>query len=282
MAKHGRHRRTPIGPFPVERSSRSLGGRSPRGWTPFTAPAAPTWSPLEPGDREPDLVVDVRRMLRASRPLDLLLTVSAMLSLVDPRGCDRGDGLPARRSRHAGHDELDVETVLESFVEVDVPESTALLAALAVLAPDAPVRERAAAEVTRRGHELPPWIAGFADARLRRAVVLSHERSDSDNLMVGVGLPPALEWTMSIHVDHALGSVVADGLAVAAPLAVVLDRLRGALDDPETSLDALPLDEARTRISRAVEAGARLVPPVETDDWPRCRPLVEWLVRLPG
>jgi hypothetical protein len=125
-------------------------------------------------------------------------------------------------------------------------------------------------------------VAGLAHAGLHQAVVLSHTRGDSDNVMAAVRLPPVHEFTVSVHIDHALGSVVADGVAVAAPLVEVLDRLRGALDDPDTVLEVLDLATARARVRQAVDAGARIVPPVETDDWPRCRPLVEWVARLPA
>jgi hypothetical protein len=40
------------------------------------------------------------------------------------------------------------------------------------------------------------------------------------------------------------------------------------------------LAEARARISQAIENGARLFPPLETETWPASRPLAKWLLRL--
>ena len=38
--------------------------------------------------------------------------------------------------------------------------------------------------------------------------------------------------------------------------------------------------ESRKRITEAIEAGAITFPPFETESWPACRPLVEWITSL--
>ena len=279
MAKRGRHRRGDGwgGTFPPG-GPRSGRGSSPSGWAPVRG-AVGGPAGLGPTARdEPDLILDIRHLLRVGGPLDLLATVSSMLSLVDPRSFDR---LRLPPPGLGGPDELELETLLQSFLEVRVPEATALLAALAALAPDDRTRAWAAAEVARRGHHLPAWVGGLAHAEVHRAVRVSHVRGDADNVLVGVRLPPAHEITVSVHVDHDEGTVVTDCVVLPAGLVDVVRKLQGAIDDPGTQLDVLDLPDARARITRAVDNGAAAYPPVETDDWPLLRPLVEWVVRLP-
>jgi hypothetical protein len=228
---------------------------------------------------EPDLIVDIRHLLRVGGPLDLLATVSSMLSLVDPRSFDRLRHPPPGLG---GPDELELETLLQSFLEVHVPEATALLAALAALAPDDRARAWATAEVAHRGDHLPAWVGGLAHAEAYRAVLVSHVRGDADNVIVGVRLPPAHEITVSVYVDHDEGTVVTDCVVLPTNLADVVRKLQSAIDDPDTRLDDLDVADARARITRAVDNGAAAYPPVETDDWPLLRPLVEWVARLPA
>jgi len=267
MAKSGRHRRdTGVGGGPTPRT-RPLGLAPP--------PAGPDAGPGE----EPDLVVDVRHLLRVGGPLDLLATVSSMLSIVDPRTVDPFEHL---RPQHDAADalELELETIMQSFLEVDVPESTALLAALAELAPDAETRARSRAEVVRRGDVLPAWVAGLRNAEPYRAVVVSHVRGMAENVIVGVRVPPGYEITVSVYIDHDEGTVVTDCVSLPARLADVVVTLSSVIAELGTRFDDIDLADARGRIIRAVDNGAVAYPPVETEDWPLFRPLVEWVARL--
>lgn len=266
MAKSGRHRReTGVGGAPATRT-RPLG-------------LAPPPSGPDPGlSAEADLVVDVRHLLRVGGPLDLLATVSSMLSIVDPRTVDPFDHL--RPQHDAAADELELETIMQSFLEVDVPESTALLAALAELAPDAETRARARAEVVRRGDVLPAWVAGLRSAEPYRAVLVSHLRGMAENVIVGVRVPPGSEITVSVYIDHDEGTVVTDCVSLPARLADVVVMLSSVIAELRTRFDDIDLADASGRIVRAVDNGAAAYPPVETEDWPLFRPLVEWVARL--
>lgn len=78
-----------------------------------------------------DLLADVRHRLASGEPVDLLAYVSTLLAAVDPRGES-----PFERERADGPEHATLPTLLESFAEVVLPETTALLAALAELGPD--------------------------------------------------------------------------------------------------------------------------------------------------
>jgi hypothetical protein len=268
MAKSGRHRRdTGVGGAPTPRT-RPLG-------------LAPPPAELDPGTcQEPDLVVDVRHLLRVGGPLDLLATVSSMLSIVDPRTVYPFEHLRPQHDAVGAADELELETIMQSFLEVDVPESTALLAALAELAPDAEARARARAEVVRRSDVLPAWVTGLQTAEPYRAVLVSHVRGMAENVILGVRVPPRHEITVSVYIDHDEGTVVTDCVALPARLADVVVTLSSVIAELGTRFDDIDPADARGRITRAVDNGAAAYPPVETEDWPLFRPLVEWVARL--
>src|SRR5439155_17229563 len=64
-------------------------------------------------------------------------------------------------------------------------------------------------------------------------------------------------------------------------LAELVDFMREKLgDDPDTVWNGIDTADARARITDAIEAGAMTVPRFETETWPACRPMVEWLTRL--
>jgi hypothetical protein len=220
----------------------------------------------------------VQRILLVGGPLELLAMVSTMVSLVDPRSF--GPEEQARwASRHGGGDDLQIDGLVDSFVQLDMPETTAVLVALAELVPDERVRIRVRLEVTRRADRLPAWIGDIGRAAAYRAAAVTHVVGDGENVLVGVRLGPVHELTVSVFVDHTLGTVARDAVVVPAAIAEVLATLRAAVDDPDTRYNDIPLADARARITEAVERGARLRPDLETDEWPLCRPLVEWVAR---
>lgn len=55
--------------------------------------------------------------------------------------------------------------------------------------------------------------------------------------------------------------------------------MRAKVDDPDTVCRDLDLADARVRITDAIERAAMTIPAFETDTWPVCRPIVEWVTR---
>ena len=60
----------------------------------------------------------------------------------------------------------------------------------------------------------------------------------------------------------------------------LVEMMRTTADDPDIALTEFDPADARVRITDAIELGAITFPPLETDTWPACRPLVEWAVGL--
>lgn len=294
MAKRGRHPRrggrvTPKGTRP-----------EPSGRTRHLGLAPP------PDESAPDdLMGDVRDALRSGEPLDLLALASTMMSVFDSRLDD-----PFARGPQAGRP--DFEELVMSFLEVRCPETTALLAVLAELVsaegpaswsdgarPGRPARHTVspttvpglgpldAAAIRRavldRGDRLPGWVARLGDAEVTSATEMVHVLGDGDNVIVGLRIPPRHELSVVVYIDHNLGRVVKDAFVVPDSPDGLIRQMRQIVDDPDTEWRDVPLADARALITDAVDSGAMTWPPFETDTWPACRPLVEWVVRLmPG
>lgn len=252
MAKRGRHPHNRRGKDKHKRPTRPGAGRRRR-----------------PGD----LLAEVRRQLTNGEPLDFLAYVSTLLAAVDPRGVS-----PFERDRDRPENAT-LATLTESFAEVVLPETTALLAVLAELGPDELTRARARRALAARPHLLPDWLSRLGEASVNRAVESTHVLGDGDSVLLGAQLP-GYELTVVIYIDHNLGTVVKDAFPVPSPITGVVEWLRDAKDDPDIAFRDVGLADARVRVAQAIEVGAIMFPPFETETWPASRPLTEWLLRL--
>lgn len=224
-------------------------------------------------ERPPDLLADLGEALASGEPLDLLAPASTMLDLVDTR--NRNPFEPQRTGTQA----LDGDELIGSFIEVARQETSALLAALAHLTGADTTRARIRKELARRATPLPAWLEHLDQVEPYRCVEMVHVLGDGDDVMVGVRLPGGHELSIVTYVDHNMGSVVKDGFVVAEPLHDLIDSMRGMSQDPDMVFADLDLADAKARITEAIRIGAMTLPAPETDTWPACRPLVEWVVR---
>jgi hypothetical protein len=260
MARKGRHSRKGGRVTPK--------GTRPRGVSPGFQPLGSVPSP----PREPDMMDTVRRALHAPGPLQLLDLVSTMMALVDPRDAD-----PFARDEPA---RSTIDDLLRPFRGTSRTESTAVLAVIAELTPDPHLRAELRKVVADRGHRLPSWLGGLRDAAVTGAVEMVHVLGDGDDVIVGVEVPPGHEITAVVFIDHNLGSVAKDAFMVPEGLDALVDQMRRLNDDPDTEWRALDLADARAWLVEGIDSGARTLPRLESETWPSCRPLVEWITRL--
>jgi hypothetical protein len=260
MGKRGRHRR---------------GGRV----TPKEARPTPStrFAGQKPSrrDREPNLLTDVRHALADDHPLGLLALVSTLLAVVDPRRRS-----PLELVDEADQGDLSADELVRSFIDVDEPETTALLAVIVEMSPDELLRARVGRALATRSHGSPSWLDRLATTKADRTMEMVHVLGDGDNVMVGVRLPDGFELSVVVYIDHNLGTVVKDAFIVPEPLDDLVRFMRAKSDDPDTRWDDVDSADAKVRITEAIDVGVMTFPPFESDTWPACRPLVEWITRL--
>lgn len=247
------------------RRRQKKGGRTtPKGTRPASLPDGHG----EPA--EPDLMGEIRGRLRSGEPLDLLAELSSLVAAMDPRSRSPFD----RRS-----DQLSLDQLLVTFVDVDRIETSAVLAGLAELGLDDMQRARARRALISRSHPLPAWLVDLGRTGAYRCVEMVHVLGDGDNVMVGLRLPHSHELTLVIYIDHNMGSLVKDAFVLPEPIADVVGLMKRHAA-PDTEWRDLDPADARARITEAVELAAVTFPPLESETWPACRPLVEWAARL--
>ncbi|MBU9763554.1 hypothetical protein FR943_06825 [Mycobacterium sp. TNTM28] len=223
---------------------------------------------------EPDLFTQIRTALVDPDPLHLLSYVSSLLTAVDPRGKTHPFA-PAGE----GPDGPTREELAAMFMDVPTPETTALLSVVAELAGDDELlHARIRRELATRPEAGPHWIRRLAEASAYRAVRMAHVLGDGDNIMIGVRLGDH-ELTLVVYVDHNLGQLVKDAFVVSEPIAVILAQYQTIADEPDLIWEELSLADARAWVDEAIAIGAITYPPIETESWPGCRPLIEWIIR---
>jgi hypothetical protein len=224
---------------------------------------------------EPDLLADVQCALTDPHPLSLLSLVSTLLCVTDSR----------RNHPFARPDDPDLaaltrEELVRTFLDVPIPETSALLAVIAEMAGgDDVLRARIRRELAARPMVEPAWLAQLSETSVYRAVRMSHVLGDGDNIMVGARLPGGHELTCLVYIDHNLGTLVKDGFVVPESIADMVAKFRRVTEDPDTRWDDIGLADTRTWIDAAIELAAITFPPLETETWPACRALVEWITQ---
>ncbi len=222
--------------------------------------------------RDPDLMHDVRRAMASPSPLDLLMLVSAVMAALDPRR--RG---PFERD---DADSLSVTDIVTTMLAVDEPETSAVLSVLSALSEDELTASRIERELATRHHPLPTWLDELRAAQHHRAVEVIHALADGQSVVIGSRLPSGFELTSVCYVDFNLGTVVKDAFVVDDSLDATISSLRAAAGgDPDTEIREIDLAGARARLDQAIQTGAMTFPPLESETWPACRALVEWVTR---
>ena len=203
------------------------------------------------------------------------MLASSVLAVTDSR---RANPLAAA---HGDPDPGDArDQLIASLLEVRRPETSALLTALAALIDDELAARRIAHELAERPHKPPRWLRRLTPLRFERAIEMGHILGDGDNLLLDVVTGTDHHVTVAAYIDHNLGTLVKDAFVVPEPLASLYDRfIELTEDEPDASFTELEPADARAKLTEAIELGAITYPPFETDTWPACRPLIEWVVR---
>jgi hypothetical protein len=216
----------------------------------------------------PPLVTDAQNALREPSPLLLLELASGVIELTTPRPVDSWG--PSRRERPDG------PSLFQTFVTSEWPAMPALALGIATLHPDKHLAMRLRSSVI----DVPrtsPWLMTMGLVDVTDTIVLDDPLGDGENLMLSWRWPDGHAATLVVYVDHNMGSVVKDAFVVPdgwAGVSKAYDRVGGA----DVSYRAIDAADLRARLEEAIRFGERVVPPLETESWPACRPLLEWLL----
>ena len=225
-------------------------------------------SARDPASDQP-IIRDLRRALRGDSPLDLLALISSLLQLTDPRRLSDPDHELPKTS---------LESLVDSFVGTDLAETTAALHVISALVPDDLLRARIRKALGARTQPMPAWVTDLDSAEVTRVELMTHVLGDGDNYLLEVRFAGGERISPIVYVDHNLGTVVKDAFVIPESLDAVVDRYEHLMEEDQ-SIDPHDPSLARAELTQAIENGDKLFPPLESDEWPQCRPLVEWVVR---
>lgn len=219
-----------------------------------------------------ELLQTLRTALRTGKPLDYLAMISGFVAVTDPR--DRDPFVPEEGQAR-------LSDLVDSFIGTPYAETTAALTVIAALSADEVLAARIGAELTGRRHPLPDWLTGLDRARIEPDVwFLTHILGDGDDYLLGVMLPSGDALSALVYVDHNLGGVVKDAFIVPEALEDLAIKTGTLLEDADQSLTRTDPATARAVVEAAISSGSQLYPPLTSDSWPMCRPLVEWMLRM--
>lgn len=198
--------------------------------------------------------------------------VSGLLEVADPRSADPFNPAASRTS---------LDELVESFVGTSYAETTAALSVMQALVPDEVMAARIGRELATRRHPMPTWLSALGQGTAEPDVwFLTHVLGDGDDYLFGARLTSGHSLSALVYVDHNLGTVVKDAFVVSESVGSLAEKVSSTMIDPDQSVTRTDAATARAVVEDAIDHGSRLYPPLESDSWPMCRPLVEWLLRL--
>ena len=229
--------------------------------------------PRETPEETPEgalLVEEVRRALATGHPLDLLGMASLMVEATKP------NPLAAFTRSREQRGTVRLDDLIAGFIDMQIPETTALLAVLAeLLVDDEDRRLECATEIAARHDSLPQWISRLPHLDVYQAVRMTHVLGDGDELLIGARLAGGHELTCVVHIDHLSSSEIKDAFFVPDSIGRVVSVAEETNTDPDTSFVDMSVADARAWIQYGLD---RPLLTLGTDSWPDCRTLVQWLI----
>jgi len=210
-------------------------------------------------------------------PVDLLVSASELIDAVQPAYA--AHGRPSRSDP-----ELALRGLIDDLEHDPAREAAALLVVLTELAPTTRLRELARVVHTGRTHrprdedDLPTWTSRLGEMTVKRCVALEDPLRSDTSLLVEVAIPSAEPFTLGMIVDHAVGTVVVEGIARREAISELVATVAAAAPAGSTSESIAPQD-LRALAEQAIANGAAMSQPVEATLWPGARALWSWVLR---
>lgn len=230
----------------------------------------------ELGPEAQPLIQEIRAALRDEDRLQVLRLVSSIVAALD-----------LADDAHGGPGPL-VE-LADTFMGVDIAETTAVLHVLAALTDDEMLASRIKRVLPARRQPVPDHVRDLVRVTVDDAVYMGEELGDGENVMLSVSWPTGPGATVAVYIDHATGTRVKDAMILDEPIEEMVDTFRELMDEdhrPGGVLEAMDVADARATIEWALRQGEvnDLVDPFvdedeATEDWPLPRPIVQMLLR---
>jgi hypothetical protein len=215
----------------------------------------------------------VREALDSGHPLDFLGLVSMLILATT--------AAPLALESDAEVKPPSLDDLVASFIDLQMPETTALLAALGEMLPaDAPLRARCRQAVTERNDELPGWLVDVNQTAVHRAARMTHALDTGEELVLGVRFAGGQEMTCMVNIDHAKTTPINDAFFVPTSMDTVLAAANSANTDPDMRFSDVSLADARAGLDVALSQPLSMPALRDSDTWPGCRALVQWVSRL--
>lgn len=213
----------------------------------------------------------LRRAIRSDEPLELLALISGLIEATDPRNRNPLDDDAPGPTR---------EELLESFIGTPYAETTGALMVMRSLLLDELTKARINRELAKRCHPMPLWLTRLDDTIAEPSMfLLTHVLNDGQDYLLGVTLPTGEGLSALVYVDANMGTAIKDAFVVPQTLDDLVIETGNLLTGPNASLTRTDPADGRAAVEQAITLSARLWPPVESDTWPMCRPIVEWMLR---
>lgn len=171
--------------------------------------------------------------------------------------------------------------LLQTFIDVDVAETTALLHVVTALSDEEDFRRRGRSALATRRQPMPPQVAGLAEATVGDATVFSD--SQGDNLMIEVVLPKAVRAVLVVYIARDPLPYVKDTFLIGQPLQQVHADYRRILAESAISLDEMLEVLSPAQAGAALTEALTATPVVAVgpdgggEQWPLVRPFVEFV-----
>lgn len=109
---------------------------------------------------------------------------------------------------------MDLPGLVESFVGIDVAQTTAALYVIAALTTDELAATKIRRELPRRHQPVPDQVRDIAELRVASAW-LAHDRlGDGERILLELVWPSGARASVSIYIDYTMGTRVKDAFAV--------------------------------------------------------------------
>lgn len=215
------------------------------------------------------LMQSLTRALHGDHPVELLQAVSGLMATTEPRPSLQDSG-PA----------FDLTHLVETFEDVDLAATTAALHVIAALTPDEVLAARIRRTLSARTRSMPRWLGSLDDTEVAEVWEMRHVQRDGEEYFLDVRLPDGFTMTALVYVDNNMGGVVKDAFVSDRRLSYIRGNAPHLVEpDPDMTWTSWDLADARALLEQAVDHGAMIYPPIETDSWPMSRPLVRWVLR---